>query len=78
MAEFSVDWLRPPSISLELEFQNEGISAFFTLLLGHPDCMIELKSGWFAGTPADEAAATDLFAQAIADARLLRPSLGRV
>ena len=78
MGDFNVDWLRPPSISLELEFQTEGVSAFFTLLLGQPDCLIELKTVWFAYQPIDDAAATDLFAQAIADARLSQPPLGRM
>ena len=73
MGDVDVDWLKPPTISLDLEFQNDGICAFFTLLLGHPDCLIELKTLWFACPPADEAAATDLFAQALADARLSPP-----
>ena len=77
MGDVFVDWLRPPSISLELEFQNDGVSAFFTLVLGPPDCLIDLKAIWFACTPADDEAAADLFARAIADARLSRSSFGR-
>ena len=78
MGDFDVDWQKPPSISLELEFQNEGVSAFFSLRLGRPTCLVELKAVWFACPPSDEAGATDLFAQAVADARLSPPSLGRI
>ena len=78
MGDVDVDWQKPPSISLELEFQNGGVSAFFTLLIGRQNCLIELKSVWFACPPPDEAAATDLFAQAVADARLMQPSFGRI
>ncbi len=70
MADFAMDWTRPLSISLDLEFQHEDVSAFFTLHLGCDEDLVDLKTTWFASTPSDEATATRRFAQAVASARL--------
>ena len=76
MADFEVGWATPPSISLDLEFQTELVSVFFTLYLGRRESAVEIKNVWFASTPADEAAGTRLLADAISKARLRPLSTG--
>ena len=70
MADFALGWGTTPSISLELEFQAATVSAFFTLVLGRRESLVDLKAVWFAEPPADERAGTALLAQAVESARL--------
>ena len=65
-----MDWVRPPTIALDLEFSFAGVAAFFTLHLGRAEDHVELKTTFFAVPPADEASGTGLFAAAVAKARL--------
>ncbi len=77
-AAFDVGWSSPPSISLDMEFQAGAVAAFFTLVLGAPDSVLDLNAVWFASPRDDEAAATAEFASAVAEARLLPlPAAGR-
>ena len=69
MADFEVDWMKPPSISLEFEFQTTTVSAFFTLSLDQTDSNVALKTVWFASKPDSEAAGTRLLAHALETAR---------
>ena len=69
MADFQVDWAKPPSISLEFEFQTSVVSAFFTLSLDQYDSVVDLKTVWFANKPDNEAAGTRLLANALRTAR---------
>lgn len=70
MADFALGWGTTPSISLELEFQAATVSAFFTLVLGRRESLVDLKAVWFADSPADEDAGTALLARAVQSARL--------
>ena len=69
MADVTVEWARPPSISLEFEFQTAAVSAFFTLLLEQTETIVDLKRVWFAQKQDSEASGTRLFARALAGAR---------
>lgn len=72
-ADFQVGWATPPSISLDLEFQTEAVSVFFTLLLGRRESTVEIREVWFASVPADEAEGTRVISRELAGARLPRP-----
>ncbi len=69
-AAIDLDWARPLAMSLDMELQTAAVTAFFTLGLAREGSVVDLKKLWFASEPVDEAAATRLFAGALADARL--------
>jgi hypothetical protein len=71
MADFEVGWATSPSISFDLEFQAGAVSAFFSLIMGRRESLIDIKSVWFARAPESETAGTALLARAVADARLI-------
>lgn len=68
--EFQVSWAKGASISLDMEFQGDAVTAFFTLTLGPAESLVEIKNVWFATIPADEEKGTRMFARAVAEARL--------
>ena len=70
MADFALGWGTTPSISLDLEFQAQGVSVFFTLILGHNASVIDIKSIWFTKQPIDEDDGTRILADAINAVRL--------
>ena len=70
-AEFALGWGSMPSIALEMEFQGNAISAFFTLFLDRDDGMVALRGVWFPIEPESAAAGTAALAQAVAAARLV-------
>ena len=72
VAAIDLDWAQPPAMSLDMELQTAAVTAFFTLDLAREGSAVELKKLWFAQEPTDAAAATRLFAGALADARLDR------
>ena len=69
-ASFQVGWSVPTSISLDMEFQAGPISAFFTLVLGDDESLVDIKHLWFSVTPSDDREATHVLSQALAEARL--------
>ena len=69
-ADVEVEWGKPTSISLAMEFQVSEVSAFFTLKLGDLGSTVDIKHVWFASTPETEAAATAIFARALESASL--------
>ena len=69
-ATVDVGWTFPPSISLDMEFQGDAVTAFFTLVLGAHDSVVDLNTLWFDAPREDEATATAELVQALADARL--------
>ena len=73
-AEFQVSWANPASISLDMEFQGNGVAAFFTLTLAPQVSLVDIKTIWFSGMPLSEEAGTRLFQRAIAEARLPPPA----
>ncbi len=69
-ATVDVGWAFPPTISLDMEFQGDAVTAFFTLVLGAHDSIIDLNALWFDTPREDEATATAELAKALAGARL--------
>ncbi len=76
-ATVDVGWTFPPSVSLDMEFQGGAVTAFFTLVLGSHDSVVDLNLLWFSTARADEATATTAFADALAGARLI-PAMRRI
>ena len=76
-AVVDVGWTFPPSISLDMEFQGEAVTAFFTLVLSAHDSIVDLNALWFSAPREDEATATADLAKALADARLV-PAMRRI
>ncbi len=80
-ATVDVGWTFPPSISLDMEFQGDAVTAFFTLVLGAHGSVVDLNTRWFDAPREDEAIATAELVQALAGARLMpvmrRPDLPR-
>ena len=76
-ATVDVGWAFPPSISLDMEFQGDAVTAFFTLVLGAQDSVVDLKALWFSTSGTDEATATSELAKALAGARLV-PAMRRI
>ena len=76
-AAVDVGWTFPPSVSLDMEFQGDAVTAFFTLVLGAHDSVVDLNALWFSTARADEAAGTADLAKALADARLI-PAMRRI
>ena len=76
-AAVDVGWTFPPSISLDMEFQGDAVTAFFTLVLGAHDSIVDLNALWFSGPREDEANATAELAKALAEARLT-PAMRRI
>jgi len=75
--EFTVGYGEPASVSLDMEFQHESVTAFFTLTLAPHETRIEIRKVWFATLPVDDEAGTRLFSHAVASARLGTPLGGR-
>lgn len=69
-ADFPLDWVSNPSVALEMEFQGDSISAFFTLFLERHEGVVALRHVWFAREPTTLIEGTAALADAIADARL--------
>lgn len=68
--EFDVSWGEPPSIMLDMEFQHDDVTAFFTLTLASEESIVQLHKLWFATPATDEIAATSAFRGALSDARI--------
>lgn len=67
--EFEMDWSSTPKVSLDMEFQRDDITVFFTIRLGGVDDAVVIRDVWFASRPADEAECTAALAAALATAR---------
>ena len=67
--EFRVGWAEPASISLDMEFQGDAVTAFFTLTLTPVASLVEIRKVWFDTIPDDAGEGTRLFARAVRSAR---------
>ena len=74
--DFAVGYGEPASVSLDMEFQHELVTAFFTVTLAPQETRVDIKKVWFTTSPADDEAGTLLFSQAVASARLGAPRPG--
>ncbi len=64
-----LDWDRPPTIALDLEFRNMGVEVYFRLILSAAAAAVEIDYIAF-GTEGSPQGNTDRLAHAITDARL--------
>lgn len=71
--DYVLDWGDAARIVLDLEMQTRDLTVFFALALDEHETKVRIRSVLYAAQPADEVAATHLFAAALASARR-RPS----
>jgi hypothetical protein len=70
-AAVETDWSGPASVTLDMEFQNKGVTVFFSLILGPLKAGIEIHYFAVAGSSGDPEENTGRLIDAIADARLV-------
>ena len=75
--DFAVGYAEPASVSLDMEFQHEAVTAFFTLTLAPRETRVEIRKLFFTAPPESEDAGARIFAQALAGARLRAARDGR-
>jgi hypothetical protein len=67
-ADCALGWGSPPSVSLDMEFRHDGVTAFFRLILGGSRAAIEVVEVLLDNQ--DDADAAERLARAIAAAKL--------
>ena len=67
-ADCALGWGSPPSVSLDMEFRHDGVTAFFRLILGGSRAAIEVVEVLLDNP--DDADAAERLARAIAAAKL--------
>lgn len=67
--DYVMSWGEAPSIALDMEFQNNDLTAFFTLTIGPRESAVRIKDVMFTREPNDPKEATRVFAAALAAAR---------
>lgn len=67
--DYAMSWGEAPSIALDMEFQTNDLTAFFTLTIGPRESAVRIKDVMFTREPEDPKQATQAFAQALATAR---------
>ncbi|ALE02980.1 hypothetical protein [Bartonella ancashensis] len=70
-ANYELDWDTTPKILLHMEFVNDGVRAFFQLVMSAEEFGIELNQCIF-DNPADEETNTSTFMNALNNARIQR------
>ncbi|MCO4315637.1 hypothetical protein M8997_000450 [Phyllobacterium sp. 21LDTY02-6] len=68
--DYILDWASSPVVTLDLEFCNLGVSAYFRLILSAEESKIDLHHLRFAETGRSPAENTELLDAAFQDARL--------
>lgn len=76
--EVELEWGSAPSISLDMEFHNEGVSAYFRLVLWSLEAGVEINYLTFKNSSPDPDENTERLVSAIANARLVPASRERV
>lgn len=67
--DYAMSWGEAPSVALDMEFQTNEMTAFFTLTIGPSESAVRIKDVLFAAAPVDQHAATRAFARALDAAR---------
>ncbi|ENR99376.1 hypothetical protein [Brucella abortus] len=67
--EFHCDWQSPPSITLDMEFRQQGVYAYFRITLTDRTAGVELNHIAFEDADGDPSANTVRLAKAFEDAR---------
>jgi len=68
--DFECDWYSAPSVTLDMEFRNKGVYAYFRLSLSGKTASVELNHIVFDNPDEDPARNTARLADAVSDARL--------
>ncbi|MTH98270.1 hypothetical protein [Roseibium sp. RKSG952] len=68
-ASVDVDWDRPPTISLDLEFYHHGVWIYFTLILANPENAINVSCIEMTNSTKDEDETIRRLVDALEDAR---------
>lgn len=68
-AGVDLDWDRPPTISLDLEFYHKGVWVYFSLVLGEPENAVNVSYIEFTNASDDPAQNTRRLLEALDDAR---------
>lgn len=69
---YSLDWNTPPTISLDMEFSNDGVTAYFRIIMSSDGFGTELENIVFEN-PSDEETNTRSLMDALNGARLKSP-----
>ena len=69
-ADCVLGWGTPPSVSLDMEFRHESVTAFFRLILGGQRAAVEIVEVLLDDERADEPRTAERLRNAIAAARL--------
>ena len=70
-AAVDTDWSGPTTVTLDMEFQNQGVTVFFSLILGPLNAGVEIHYFGVSGSSGDPEENTRRLVEAIADARLV-------
>jgi len=73
MAAFDLEWDRPPTVTLGLEFHHKSVTILFDLLLQTYEAGVEIRAISFAEVLLSAEAETKSLIDAIAAAKLSRP-----
>jgi hypothetical protein len=68
--EYELDWNRPPRITLDMEFRNQGVYAYFRVAIDAEGAEIDLNHIAFDHADESPARNTERLAAAFEDARL--------
>ena len=68
-AGVDLDWDRPPTISMDLEFYNKGVWVYFSLVLGEPENAVNVSYIEFTNASDDPQQNTRRLLEALDDAR---------
>ena len=68
-ANVDLDWDRPPTIGLDLEFYNKGVWVYFSLVLGEPENAVNVSYIEFTNASDDPRENTRRLLDALEDAR---------
>lgn len=66
---YLLDWDTPPTITLDMEFSNEGVTAYFQIIISPEGFAIQLENIVFEN-PSDDDTNTRILMQALDDARI--------
>lgn len=73
-AEFELEWDRPPSIGIDMDFHHQKVAVSFNLLLCAAHAAVTIRSISFAEPALSPEADTLQLIAAIADAKLVAPA----
>jgi hypothetical protein len=73
MAAFDLEWDRPPTVTLGMEFHYKSVTILFDLMLQTYDAGVEIRAMTFDQTFSSAEEETKVLIEALAAARLSKP-----